>query len=73
MKFFVSNIDELDFNNLINALYGLLYTNTNFKTFSRNKILDFKGKVGSKYILVSKDCRISNLTSQTEFTRIVKR
>lgn len=73
MKFFVLNIYELDFNTLILQWYNLLYSNTNFKTFSRNKILDFKGKVGSKYVLVSKDCRISNLTTQTEFTRIVKR
>ena len=73
MKFFISNIDELDFNGIINNLYGLLFTNTKFKTFSRNKIVDIKGKMGSKYILVSKDCRISNLISRDDFTRLIKR
>ena len=73
MKFFISNIDELDFNGLINNLYGLLFTNTKFKTFSRNKILDIKSKSGNKSILISRDNRVSNLTTKDEFTRTIKR
>ena len=73
MKFFIGNIDELDFNGLINNLYGLLFTNTKFKTFTRNKILDLKGKVNNKYLLISKDCKISNITSKDEFTRTIRR
>ena len=72
IKFFISNIDEFNFNNAITALYGLLYTNTKFKTFSRNKILDLKGKWGDKYFLLSKDCKINNLTTLDEFIKIIK-
>ena len=73
MKFFISNIDELDFNGTINNLYGLLFTNTKFKTFSRNKILDLKGKGNNKYTLISKENKISNLTSKDDFTKTIKR
>ena len=73
MKFFISNIDELDFNGLINNLYGLLFTNTKFKTFSRNKIVDIKSKSANKSILISRDNRINNLTTKDEFTRTIKR
>ena len=72
IKFYISNIDELDFKDTINTLYGLLFTNTKFKTFTRNKILDLKGKVNNKYVTVSKDNRVSNLTSKEDFVKLIK-
>ena len=73
IKFFISNIDEFNFSNLLNVLYNLLHHNSRYKSFSRNKILDLKSRSGSKSVLISKDNRISNITSKDEFTRTIKR
>lgn len=81
LKYSIENIDELDFDNLLPSLYHLLYTNTKFKNFSRNKILDFitvklinlEDKTNRKRIDISKDNVISNFTSKDDFIRIIKR
>lgn len=83
LKFYVENISELDFNSLINCLYKLLYTNTKFKNFSRNKILDLFTPVHSSKVeedkktyrrhKISINNRISNITTNEEFNRIIKR
>ena len=77
IRFHIENIDGYDFDNLLSKLYHLLYQNSTFKTFGRNKIIDFivskPNKEGKKSKqVISKDNHITTITSKESFKQVIK-